>query len=147
MNGFSQAERELIDAARVARLATADTGGRPHLVPVCFVLDGGCLYSVIDNKPKASVRGLKRLRNIAANPEVALLIDHYHEDWLRLAYLLVQGRAALVESAGEYSAALDALRFKYPQYHGQELSAAANPLLRIAPTAKHYWTAVPATRP
>ena len=74
--------RERFAAARVARLATADAGGRPHLVPVVFAVEGDRVYSVVDAKPKRTT-ALRRLRNVAENPCVALLVDHYEEDWAR----------------------------------------------------------------
>lgn len=75
--------RERVAAARVGRLATLDAEGRPHLVPICFVLERETLYSAIDEKPKRSKR-LKRLENIRRHPEVTVLVDHYEEDWTRL---------------------------------------------------------------
>ena len=140
---FSQAERELIDAARVGRLSTVDSEGRPHLVPICFVLVDGCFYSLIDNKPKASKQGLKRLRNIAANPSVAFLIDHYEEDWRHLAYLLVHGSASVVTEPDQYSRALEALRFKYSQYRGQSFELVRDPMIRVDVARSHYWAAKP----
>ncbi len=139
MATFSQAARELIDAARVGHLATADAGARPHVVPVCFVLVDGCFYSLVDNKPKVSKLGLKRLRNMAANSSVALLVDHYEEDWRRLSYLLVHGSASLVTEPDPYSRALEMLRFKYPQYRGQAFEPGRDPLIRIHVERSHYW--------
>ena len=75
--------RERVRDARVARLATADPAGRPHLVPFCFVLEGDELLSAVDAKPKSS-RRLRRLENVRANPAVSVLVDHYEEDWSRL---------------------------------------------------------------
>ena len=82
-----------IGTQRVARLATAEPGGQPHVVPVCFVYDGARFYSAIDRKPKQTTPlGLKRVRNILANGKVALILDQYTERWQELAYLMVQGR-------------------------------------------------------
>ena len=76
----------------VGHLATADANGRPHVIPVCFAYDGQHIYSVLDAKPKrGSLTGLRRVRNILANPQVSLVIDHYDEDWTRLWYLLGAG--------------------------------------------------------
>jgi PPOX class probable F420-dependent enzyme len=87
--------------AGVARLATASPTGEPHVVPVCFVLDGRTVYSAIDSKPKrVAPRMLRRLQNIANNPRAMLLVDHYEEDWSRLRYMMVSGRAAILESGG-----------------------------------------------
>ncbi|MGH8543502.1 MAG: pyridoxamine 5'-phosphate oxidase family protein, partial [Gammaproteobacteria bacterium] len=83
-----------IRAARIAHLATADKNGRPHIIPICFVFDGKNFYSPIDEKPKRSLPSkLKRLRNIEENPQISLVIDRYDEDWSKLAYVLVFGRA------------------------------------------------------
>src|ERR671935_2729089 len=91
--------RNRVAAARVARLATVDARGRPHLVPFCFVLDGEELLSAVDAKPKATQR-LRRLENVRANPAVSVLVDHYEEDWSRLWWVRVDGRAEVVESGG-----------------------------------------------
>jgi PPOX class probable F420-dependent enzyme len=93
-------------------------------VPVCFALseDGGSLYITIDEKPKDTARPLKRIRNIQANPQVALVADHYTEDWTQLAWVMVRGRAAVLEPApGEHAAAQALLRTKYPQYRQMAL--------------------------
>jgi PPOX class probable F420-dependent enzyme len=99
-------------AARVARLATAGADGRPHVVPICFVLDGETLYTAVDEKPKRT-RALRRLRNIAENPWVEVVIDHYEEDWGRLWWVRLRGRARVVELDGRVLGLLEA---KYPQY-------------------------------
>ncbi len=115
---------------RVARLATADADGAPHVVPVCFALseDGsGSLYITVDEKPKDTARPLKRIRNIQANPQVALVADHYAEDWSQLGWAMVWGRAEVLEPAlgeselGEHAAAQALLRAKYPQYRQMAL--------------------------
>src|SRR5579863_7814331 len=95
--------RDFLTLARVAHLATADSTGNPHNVPVCFWFDGTRrFYFAIDEKPKR-VGGvaIKRMRNIAANPRVALVVDEYAEDWTSLAYVLVHGTAAIVEDQDE----------------------------------------------
>ena len=114
---LSEAEaRSLLGAARVARLATADEGGRPHLVPVTFAIDGDHVYIAIDHKPKTTKTGLKRLRNIERNPNVCLLADHYDEDWATLWWVRVDGRASIVTAADARRSPLDLLAAKYPQY-------------------------------
>jgi coenzyme F420-0:L-glutamate ligase / coenzyme F420-1:gamma-L-glutamate ligase len=109
--------------ARVARLATADGQGRPHVVPICFAVAGSRLYTAIDEKPKrAAPPRLKRVRNIMANPRVALVADDYREDWRRLRYVLALGTAELIQPAApEHAAALRALRRKYRQYRTMRL--------------------------
>ena len=106
------AQRRHLEEARVARLATVDAAGRPHLVPVVFALDGDTVYFAVDNKPKRSP-DLKRLRNIAANPAVTLLVDHYDDDWDRLWWVRVDGSARVVDDS---TAALELLARKYEQY-------------------------------
>ncbi len=105
----------MLRRARVARLATADASGAPHLVPVCFVLDdAGAVWTAIDGKPK-STRALRRVKNLAENPRASLLVDHYEEDWRELRWIAVHGRGELVTGAAA-APALRALREKYPQY-------------------------------
>lgn len=102
--------------ARVARMATADPGGRPHVVPVVFALDDDLLYSAVDAKPKRTT-DLKRLRNLAANPRVALLADHYEEDWTRLWWARADGTASLHERGEtEHNRAVELLAARYEQY-------------------------------
>jgi PPOX class probable F420-dependent enzyme len=102
------------ETARVARLATVGNDGRPHVVPICFALDGDTLYTAVDEKPKHT-RRLKRLANIAANPNVEVLIDEYDEDWLRLWWVRLRGRAQVVD---HNERALALLTTKYTQYQG-----------------------------
>lgn len=132
-------ETRFLEGQRVARLATVDAAGRPHALPVCFACLDGALYTPIDEKPKrGDPTTLRRVRNIAAQPEVCLVADHYEEDWARLAWLQVRGTAALVTDAGERARALAALRERYPQYRGMDLEA--RPLIRITPTRVVSWS-------
>lgn len=107
--------RRRVAEAPVARLATIDPNGRPHIVPVCFALDDETLYSAVDQKPKTSTR-LARLEHIRAHPDVALLVDHYDDDWSRLWWVRVRGEARVVETGPEVVRAMTMLREKYPQY-------------------------------
>jgi PPOX class probable F420-dependent enzyme len=138
---LSKAEREFIEAHRVARLATADSAGAPHVVPIVYALVGEDLYFVVDEKPKKTRRGLKRLRNIASNPRVAIVIDDYDEDWNRLAYLLIEGLAEEVDAPERFPAVIVALRRRYPQYERMDLSFGRNPLVRIRHHRLHLWSA------
>ena len=99
-------------AARVARLATTGADGRPHVVPICFALDGDMLYTAVDQKPKRT-RALRRLRNIEENPWVEVVIDHYEEDWSRIWWVRLRGRARVVALDERV---LGLLQAKYPQY-------------------------------
>jgi PPOX class probable F420-dependent enzyme len=137
----------LLDSRRIGHLATADRSGRPHVVPLCYVRDGDQLYFVIDEKPKAAGKTLKRMRNIAENPEVALVVDRYDEDWTRLEYVLVRGRADIVAEREEYDRVLSLLRARYPQYEAMRLESAKNPLVRITPATVHHWRARATERP
>jgi PPOX class probable F420-dependent enzyme len=119
----SEEARERFAAARVAALATADRAGRPHLVPIVFALDGETVYSVVDAKPKRT-RSLRRLDNIRANPAVALLVDHYEEDWTALWWARADGRGRILDpavggddppQAAEATRAVQLLAARYPQ--------------------------------
>ena len=106
----------LIRTARVAHLATADKSGKPHVIPICFVFDGKYFYSPIDEKPKrAAPATLKRLKNIRENPNVALVVDRYDEDWRKLAYVVIFGKARILQSGEKHRRAVKLLRKKYPQ--------------------------------
>ena len=137
------ADRDFLDRSRVAHLATAGRDGRPHVVPLCYARDGEAIYFIVDEKPKQAGKRLKRMRNIAENPAVALVVDRYDEDWGRLEYLLVHGKAAVVEDAAEYARALALLRARYPQYAAMRLEQGRNELVRIAPSAVHHWRSNP----
>jgi PPOX class probable F420-dependent enzyme len=138
---LTNAERHYIDRHRIAHLATADAAGAPHVIPICYALVGDHVYFLIDEKPKRTRTGLKRLRNIAANPQVALVIDDYDEDWSRLAFLLVQGTAEPVADRREFAAVLAALQGRYPQYRSMPLAFATHPMIRITPVRSHGWSA------
>ena len=140
---FSDADRTFAERHRVAHLATADARAAPHVIPICYALVGDAFYFVIDENPKRTRTGLKRLRNIAMNPQVALVIDDYDEDWTRLAYLLVQGRAAIVNDHTEYARALAKLSVRYPQYRSMPLKYDTHPMVRIRPHHTHLWRATP----
>lgn len=129
-------QERFIAVQRVARLATADSRGQPHVVPVCFVFLGGGFYIPVDDKPKRTLR-LKRLRNIRENPRVALLVDTYDEDWRRLAWVMVQGEAEVLEGGPEHREAVAALREKYPQYRAMALEE--RPMVCIRPQRAIAW--------
>ena len=114
---LSQAQRGFLESRRIAYLATADTRGAPHVIPVCFVVDDAGVYITIDEKPKrVAGRALKRLRNIAENPEVALVADRYDDhDWTRLGWVMIRGRAEVLDTGPEHAAAQRRLRLRYRQ--------------------------------
>lgn len=107
--------RERVAGARVARLATIDPDARPHLVPIVFVLDGDTLYTAVDTKPKRS-RRLRRIENARERPGVTVLVDHYDEDWRRLWWVRLRGRARVLDAGDEAERALRLLAEKYEQY-------------------------------
>ena len=107
--------RARLAAARVARLATAGRDGQPHLVPITFAVDGDRICTAVDHKPKTTPN-LRRLRNITENPRVALLADHYAEDWAALWWVRVDGRATILTEGRALEHHLDALAERYEQY-------------------------------
>jgi PPOX class probable F420-dependent enzyme len=112
--------RRRVDEARAACLATLTPEGRLHVVPICFALESSTLYTAVDAKPKRS-RTLQRLANVRANPDVCVLVDHYDEDWSRLWWVRLRGRARVLESGPEHERALALLRGKYEQYRHDPL--------------------------
>jgi PPOX class probable F420-dependent enzyme len=143
---FTADQERFLDEERVGRLGTVDDAGRPHVVPVCFALVNGLIYSAIDEKPKrvdarGDPRRLQRVRNILAHPEVSLLVDRYDEDWSRLAWIQIRGLASLVDDDAEGAPGLAGLIERYPQYRAMDLVAA--PLLCIEPLQIIAWRASP----
>jgi PPOX class probable F420-dependent enzyme len=131
-----EAARERFTAARIARLATADAAGRPHLVPLVFAVVGETIYSAVDHKPKRTT-ALRRLENVRANPAVALLVDHYAEDWTTLWWVRAEGRARVLDHDETATRALVA---KYPQYADR---APAGEVLAVAVERWAGWSASP----
>ena len=130
-----------VRSARVARLATGDRNGQPHVIPICYAFDGKALYSPIDEKPKKiSPLKLKRITNIRENPRVAVVIDHYDENWKKLAYVLITGRAAILLAGQKHKKAALLLRRKYPQY--RRMAIDRRPMIRIMPTRVTSWGAL-----
>ena len=142
MTNLSPAQDRFLRSARTGHLATANAKGRPQVVPVCFVFDGQAIYSVLDAKPKTTpLRQLRRVKNILANPQVSLVVDHYEEDWDKLQYILVSGDAELLESGGEWALAIAMLREKYPQYQAMDLDQ--SPVIKIIPVRYSPWSSQP----
>jgi PPOX class probable F420-dependent enzyme len=107
--------RQRLGEARVARLATMSAEGQPHIVPITFAVDHDVIYSAIDSKPKSTPH-LRRLSNIHANPRVAVLADHYDEDWSALWWVRADGMAAILASRAEMTAPAGLLAGRYSQY-------------------------------
>jgi len=138
---ISNAIQAKLEKARIARLATLDAEYGPHIVPVCFVYDGKVFYSAVDQKPKrVAPERLARLRHIRASPQIALIIDEYHEDWGQLWYILVRGKAKLIPTSAhqERAQAIRQLRAKYPQYAVAMLPD-DSPVIRITPERVTSW--------
>ena len=112
-----ETRRRLVNA-RVARLATVGGDGQPHVVPVTFAVEGDLIYTAVDYKPKKSVN-LRRLRNIRENPRVALLVDHYTENWDELWWVRVDGWASVVEDELGLQDPIDVLANRYEQYRNR----------------------------
>jgi PPOX class probable F420-dependent enzyme len=120
----------------VARLATTDPDGSPHLVPIVFAVDGDTLYSAVDEKPKRS-RRLRRIENARARPDVTILVDRYDEDWSRLWWIRLRGRARILDEGAELERALELLRAKYPQYR---VEPPGPPVLAVDVTEVREWS-------
>jgi PPOX class probable F420-dependent enzyme len=129
---LSARQRHFIDTRRVAHLATADSRAVPHVVPVCFGLAEDVLYITIDQKPKRDgARPLKRLRNIAENPRVAVVFDRYDEDWRRLGWVMLHGRAGILTEGAEHDRAQSLLRARYMQLEAMEIGQLPVIVIRI----------------
>jgi PPOX class probable F420-dependent enzyme len=136
---FQKRERQYIETARIGRLATADTKGRPHAVPVCFAFVGDQIVTPIDEKPqRVSPDALRRSRDINDNAHVALIVDHYTEEWSQLGWVQVRGNASHWTPGDEsHFSGVRALREKYDQYADHNLEE--RPLIRIAPGSVRSW--------
>jgi PPOX class probable F420-dependent enzyme len=136
---LTDVEVTFVHKQRVARLATADADGHPHVVPVCYAFDGVRFYTPLDEKPKrVAGKELRRVRNIEARHEASLLIDQYNDDWSKLGYVLVHGRADLLAPGDEMHAqALVLLRERYMQYRTMRLET--QPVIVITPERVVSW--------
>ena len=124
--------------SRIARMATLDPGGHPHLVPIVFSVLDGRVYSAVDSKPKRTT-ALRRLDNIRANPAVALLADHYDEDWSQLWWVRVDGHAQVLEGGAQADSARVALASRYEQYRG---SPPTGPVIAVSAARVLGWESV-----
>jgi PPOX class probable F420-dependent enzyme len=127
-----------VQGARVARLATIDPDGRPHIVPIVFALDGETLYSAVDGKRKRS-RRLRRVENARERPNVTVLIDHYEDAWDQLWWVRLRGRARVLDAGDEAERALQLLAAKYEQYRREPPGC---PVLAIDVVEWREWSAV-----
>jgi PPOX class probable F420-dependent enzyme len=134
---LSRRHRDFLDRSRVGHLATAEAGGAPHVIPVCYAVStdpegGDTLYVTIDEKPKRQDRPLKRLRNILENPQAAVVVDRWDEDWSRLGWVMLRGRAEILYAGPEHDRAQALLVARYPQYREMQLGDLPVIALRIA---------------
>lgn len=122
--------KELLQKSRLAHLATSKAG-MPHVVPICYAFDGRNIYTPIDEKPKRlKPRKLRRLINIAANPNVCIVVDHYEENWKKLRFTIVLGHAKVMLTGKEHRKAIVHLREKYSQYRSMNLEK--RPIIKIS---------------
>ena len=129
-----------LEEQRVARLATVDAQGRPHIVPIVFVYADEVLYTPIDLKPKAAQpERLQRVRNIRSCPDVQVLVDHYDEDWRQLSYVQLRGSAEIIQDGNEYRRAIRLLEAKYQQY--KELPLEGRPIIKVSVERMVSWAA------
>jgi len=140
MEALSPSVAGFIAEGRVGRLGTADAAGQPLVVPICYAFDGESLFSAIDAKPKTTApRGLKRIRNLQDNPKVSVVIDRYDEDWRKLRYVIIQGRAELLTEGGDFSRGIDLLLAKYPQYRDMGLNRGSGLMIKVKPDRVTQW--------
>jgi PPOX class probable F420-dependent enzyme len=133
---LSPRERQFLDRQRVGHLATADRQAVPHVVPICFAILDDTLYFSIDEKPKSiSRQPLKRLRNIRANPNICVVVDRYDEDWQRLGWVMLWGRAEILAQGSEHDRAQALLRGRYSQYQAMQISSHPVVAIRVQRTA------------
>ena len=135
---LSDGERRFLAHRRIAHLATADARAVPHVVPICYAISQDTLYITIDQKPKRPpTAALKRLRNIAENPAVAVVVDRYDEDWSRLGWVMLHGRAEILTEGTEHDEAQQLLRFRYPQL--EAMSIAEQPVIAVRIQGARSW--------
>jgi PPOX class probable F420-dependent enzyme len=112
---LSARQYAFVERRRIGRLATADAAAIPQVVPICFAIHKDTLYTALDEKPKRTP-DTKRLKNIRENPQVTFLADHYDEDWSRLGWVMLRGRAEILDQGDEFERGDTLLRKRYGQY-------------------------------
>lgn len=136
---FEGAERQYVETAPLGRLATADTEGRPHVVPVCFAFVDDSIVTPIDEKPqRVPPDDLRRIQNITDNPRVVLLVDHYTDDWSQLGWVQIRGTATYcTPDDPAHASGVTALEEKYNQYAEHDLTS--RPIIHISPGSIQSW--------
>lgn len=140
MTVFNAKQLEYIKRKRVAHLATCDVKGIPAVIPVCYAISECYIYTPIDRKPKkvAPIK-LRRIKNIMENPTVSLVIDEYHEEWEKLSYIIIRGKAELIEHGDEHTRAVILLSNKYEQYRNMKLESLGLPVIKLVPEKVISW--------
>jgi PPOX class probable F420-dependent enzyme len=133
-------QRRFLAARRVGHLATARQDAAPHVVPVCFAIEGTTLYVAIDRKPKRAGHGLQRITNILHNPAVCFIADHYDEDWTRLGWVMLRGNAEVLSDGREHDMAQALLKTRYPQLMAMDITGL--PVIALRITHATDWGAV-----
>ena len=135
---LDQRQKDFLSAGRVAHLATTDASGHLLVVHICYAFEDADVYSSIDAKPKRiAPLLLERVRNIRENSYVSMVVDRYEEDWSRLAYLLIRGRAKILTRGPRHKKGVHLLRMKYPQY--QEMAIEERPIIHVAVDHAKSW--------
>lgn len=144
---LTDAQLVFLETQKVARLATLDGDDNPQVLPVCYAATTDSVYITIDQKPKCGdPKKLKRLQNIRRNPQVALVADHYDDnDWSQLRWLMIRGRADILDLGPEHDQAQDLLRTRYPQYRKMDLDGLPVIAIRIE-TARDWDSGTPRSR-
>ena len=132
--------QKFVDAFRFCFLASSDANSQPHVVPVCFVVQGENAYITIDDKPKRRGKPLKRISNILHNPRVALVVDHYEEDWSKLGWVMFSGHADILNMGPEHDCAQELLQIRYPQMQLMDLHK--HPVIAVRIDKVSSWGAV-----
>ncbi len=119
-------------------MATTDARGHPLVIPICYAFEDADVYSSIDAKPKKMAPLLlERVRNIRENSYVSIVVDRYEEDWARLAYVLIRGKAKILTRGPRHKKGVHLLRMKYPQY--QEMAIEKRPIIHVALNHAKSW--------
>lgn len=130
---LTEKQQQFLEEMRVARFATSGVDSQPHVIPICYALVEDTVFFTIDEKPKKqAVAPLKRLQNLIDNPKAALVVDHYEEDWTRLGWVMLQGRADILREGPEHHLAQSRLRERYPQLKTMCIGTLPVVALRIA---------------
>jgi PPOX class probable F420-dependent enzyme len=128
--------RELLERSRVARLGLLGDEGAPRVLPVTYAVAGPSIVTAVDHKPKrVPPERLARVRWLRARPRAALTVDHYDEDWSKLAWVQAIGSVTILDAA-DAPEAVAALTRRYDQYRDRRPEG---PVLRLMPDRLVWW--------